>query len=110
MLVVSDLLIGIPRLPKTTGSTRGVLSFQESGLICFDRLLYFISNALDTERQPPRFRTANSMEEECFNLLEWQLSKDFSALAKDGKGGKGQGVMMRFGLICFGVWKGKMIS
>ena len=53
-----------------------LLDREESGMICFDRLLHFISNALDTERTPPRF-LAFSLEEECFNQLEWQLSKDF---------------------------------
>lgn len=48
-------------------------------MICFDRLLHFISNALDTERTPPRF-LAFSLEEECFNQLEWQLSKDFGRM------------------------------
>ena len=56
-----------------------LLDREESGWICFDRLLHFISNALDTERTPPRF-LACSLEEECFNQLEWQLSKDFSRM------------------------------
>ena len=56
-----------------------LLDREESGWICFDRLLHFISNVLDTERTPPRF-LACSLEEECFNQLEWQLSKDFSRM------------------------------
>ncbi|CAL1161397.1 unnamed protein product [Cladocopium goreaui] len=56
-----------------------LLDREESGMICFDRLLHFISNALDTERTPPRF-LAFSLEEECFNQLEWQLSKDFGRM------------------------------
>eukprot|EP00435_Cladocopium_sp_Y103_P039318 s535_g10.t1 len=56
-----------------------LLDREESGMICFDRLLHFIFNALDTERTPPRF-LAFSLEEECFNQLEWQLSKDFGRM------------------------------
>ena len=57
-----------------------LLDREESGMICFDRLLHFIFNA-DTERLtgPPRF-LAYSLEEECFNQLEWQLSKDFGKM------------------------------
>ncbi|CAJ1412873.1 unnamed protein product [Effrenium voratum] len=52
-----------------------LLDREETGMICFDRLLHFIANATDTERAPPR--PLSSLEEECFNQLEWQLSREF---------------------------------
>lgn len=79
--LVGDVLesMGFAKDPHFCSRLGVLLDREESGWICFDRLLHFISNALDTERTPPRF-LACSLEEECFNQLEWQLSKDFSRM------------------------------
>ncbi|CAE7615674.1 unnamed protein product [Symbiodinium microadriaticum] len=61
-----------------------LLDREETGMIQLSRLLDFVLTALDTlSQQPDRpspSLTPLSLEDECFNQLEWQLSKAFTRM------------------------------
>eukprot|EP00930_Biecheleria_cincta_P016373 TRINITY_DN13342_c0_g1_i1.p1 TRINITY_DN13342_c0_g1~~TRINITY_DN13342_c0_g1_i1.p1 ORF type:complete len:495 (+),score=93.24 TRINITY_DN13342_c0_g1_i1:50-1486(+) len=58
-----------------------LLDQDDTGLVRFDSLLSFISNSLDSvDRHVPRSHAVCTLEEECFNHLELQLSKTFGRM------------------------------
>lgn len=84
VLETMDFLSGAEEDEAFCSKLGMLLDQDDTGLVRFDSLVSFISNSLDgVDRHVPRTPGICTLEEECFNHLELQLSKTFGRMVSN---------------------------